>query len=48
MGQETLYVKGVSLVVIGSVAIEGMLGNVVFLRQEWSYAPELQDALAAV
>ncbi len=48
MGKETLYVEGVSLIVIGCEGIEGMLGDVVFLRQEGPNAPELEDALAAV
>ena len=48
MGKETLYVKGVSLIVIGCEGIEGVLGDVVFLRQKRPYAPELEDALASV
>lgn len=48
MGQKTLYVKGVFLVIIRCVAVEGMLGEIIFVGQKRADAAKLQDALAAV
>ena len=48
MGQKTLYVKGVFLVIIRCVAVEGMLGEVIFVGQKRADAAKLQDALAAI
>ena len=48
MGQKTLYVKGVFLVIIRCVAVEGMLGEIIFVGQKRADAAKLQDALAAI
>lgn len=48
MGQKTLYVKGVFLVIIRGVAVEGMLGEIIFVGQKRADAAKLQDALAAI
>lgn len=47
-GQETLYVKGVSLVAVRQILVVGVLRDVVLVRQEGPDAAQLQDALAAV
>ena len=48
MGQKTRYVKGVFLVIIRRVAVEGMRGEIIFVRQKRADAAKLQDALAAI
>lgn len=48
MGQKTLYVKGVFLVIIRCIAVEGMLGEIIFVGQKRADAAKLQDALAAI
>ena len=48
MGQKTLYVKGVFLVIIRCVAVEGMLGEIIFVGQKRADAAKLQDTLAAI
>jgi len=48
MGQKTLYVKGVFLVIIRCVAVEGMLCEIIFVGQKRTDAAKLQDALAAI
>lgn len=48
MGQKTLYVKDVFLVIIRCVAVEGMLGEIIFVGQKRADAAKLQDALAAI
>lgn len=48
MGQKTLYVKGVFLVIIRCVAVEGMLGEIIFVGQKRTDTAKLQDALAAI
>ena len=45
MGQKTLYVKGVFLVIIRCVAVEGMLGKIIFVGQKRADAAKLQDCL---
>ena len=41
MGQKTLYVKGVFLVIIRGVAVEGMLGEIIFVGQKRADAAKL-------
>lgn len=48
MEQKTRYVKGVFLVIIRCVAVEGMLGEIIFVGQKRADAAKLQDALAAI
>ena len=48
MGQKTRYVKGVFLVIIRCVAVEGMLGEIIFVGQKRTDAAKLQDTLAAI
>ena len=48
MGQETLYVQFVSLVIVGCVFVIGMLCDVVLIREERSDTAKLQDALTAI
>ena len=48
MGQKTLYVKGVFPGIIRCVAVEGMLGEIIFVGQKRADAAKLQDALAAI
>ena len=48
MGQKTLYVKGVFLVIIRCTAVEGVLGEIIFIGQKRADAAKLQDALAAI
>ena len=47
MGQKTLYVKGVFLVIIRCIAVEGMLGEIIFVGQKRADAAKLQDARPA-
>lgn len=48
MGHKTLYVKGVFLVIIRCIAIERVLGEIIFVRQKRAHTTELEDALASV
>ena len=47
-GQKTIYAQFVFLVIVGCVLVVGMLGDVIFVRQEWSDTTKLQYALATV
>lgn len=47
-GQETLYVKGVSLVAVRQILVVGVLRDVVLVRQERPDAAQLENTLAAV
>ena len=47
-GQILLDVKGVAFVVVGCVAIEGVLCDVVFIGKERADAPELENTFASV
>ena len=48
VGQKTLYVKGVFLVIVGCITIKRVLGEIVLAGQKRAHTAQPEDALAAV
>ena len=46
--EKVIQVEGIPGIGVGEIAVVGMAGDVVLVREEWPHAPELEDALAAV
>ena len=46
--EKVIQVEGIPRIGVGEIAVVGMAGDVILVREEWPHAPELEDALAAI
>ena len=46
--QKPLYIQLIPLIILTSLLIKRMLGDIIFVRQKWTYTSKLQDALVTI
>ena len=46
--QKPLYIQLIPLIILTGLLIQRMLGDIIFVRQKWTYTSKLQDALVTI